>query len=367
MKKTLIALAALAATGAFAQSSVTLYGVADVFVGSREANTVTAVGPALNANKQRQSVVDSGGLSGSRWGLRGSEDLGNGLKANFVLESTINIDRGTDNAGFDRQAFVGLSGSFGAVSMGRQYNEFYNIRTQFLSAQAASLFDATNGTPATVAGGAAIAAFKTAAIPTAAQAITAAAALNGQGNRIGAWTGNVNRINDSLRYQTPEISGFKAAVVFGMGENKNNPTPNTNATRNVSGSLSYTNGPIGVALVHSTDELVKGSKLKNTAIGGFYDLGVAKAFLSYNKAEYTGVAKQDEFAVGVRAPIGAATLIAQYGHSKGDDLGKNQSFGLEAQYSLSRRTTAYAAFNETKAYDDFFKNNVFGLGLRHTF
>jgi predicted porin len=367
MKKTLIALAVLAASGAtMAQSSVTLYGIADAFVGSRETNTVTAVGTDLVASKQRQSVVDSGGLNSSRWGLKGSEDLGNGLKANFVLESTINIDKGTDKdekSGFDRQAFVGLSGSFGAVSMGRQYNEFYNIRGKFLSAQAVgNTFDATNGVAFNKLQADSILAYIT--NPGATEATAAAAALNTHAGRIGAWTGNETRINNSLRYETPEISGFKAAVVYGMGEDKSGAT---DATRNVSGSLAYTNGPIGVALVHSTDELVKGIKLKNTAVGGFYDLGVAKAFLSYNEAKYTGVAKQDEWAVGVRAPIGATTLVAQYAQSNGDDLGKSQSFGLEAQYSLSKRTTAYAAFNETKAYDDFLKNNVFGLGMRHTF
>ena len=76
MKKTLIALAVLAASGAaMAQSSVTLYGVADVWFGSTKA-TVDGVG-------QRQTVINTSGVNGSRFGLKGTEDLGNGLKAIF--------------------------------------------------------------------------------------------------------------------------------------------------------------------------------------------------------------------------------------------------------------------------------------------
>jgi len=373
MKKSLIALAVLAASGAaMAQSSVTLYGVADAFVGSRERSSVTAnTSNELVVSKQRQAVVDSGGLSSSRWGLRVKEDLGAGLNAFATFESNINIDDGA-SSGFTRQAFVGLGGSFGAVSMGRQYNEFYLVRGKFLSAQSNSnTFDATNGSTFTQAQLNAINVYKanptgstTVGTTTTRNSVVAATALNSRIGGLGAWTGNETRVNNSLRYATPDISGFKAAVVFGLGENK---TATTDETRSGSGSLSYTNGPVGVALVHSTDELTKGFKLKNTAIGGFYDFGVAKAFLSYNQAKYTGLAKQNEWAVGVSAPIGATTLVAQYAHSKGDDLGKNQSLGLEAQYSLSKRTTAYAGFNQTKLYNDFAKNNVFGLGMRHTF
>ena len=122
-----------------------------------------------------------------------------------------------------------------------------------------------------------------------------------------------------------------------------------------------------MAVVHQDDEVVKDFHLKNTAIGGNYDFGVAKAFLAYNQAKYTGLAKQNEWSVGVRAPVGAATLVAQYAQSKGNDLGKNQSLGLSAEYSLSKRTTAYVGFNKTKAYDSTVNNDVFGLGVRHTF
>jgi predicted porin len=391
MKKSLIALAVLAASGAaMAQSSVTLYGVADVFLGSKDLNAVTSLntaGTAFNAPvKTRQTVIDSSGLSSSRWGLRGIEDLGNGMKGVFVLESGFNIDTGASastTSFFNRQAFVGLdSTSFGTVSLGRHYSAYETVRSGFLSAQGnGPAFDATNSPAigaanfnpafATYARTRVIPVVPAAATPaltlTAQTAANAAllAAVNAQAGRIGAWTGYQTRVDNSVRYATPNFSGFSAEVVYGFGENK---TATADATKNVSGSLKYANGPIGVALGYADDEVSAGFKVRNTAIGGSYDFGVAKAFLSFNQAKITGLANQKEWAVGVRAPVGATTLVAQYAQSKGDDLGKNQSFGLEAQYSLSKRTTAYAAFNRTKveiAQDA--KNSVFGLGVRHTF
>ena len=117
MKKTLMvaALTGVFATAAHAQSSVTLYGLIDA-------------GITYTNNQQGHSnwKATSGSVNGSRWGLRGSEDLGGGLKAIFTLENGFNIMNGTNGQGgreFGRQAFVGLSSDqFGAVTLGRQYD-----------------------------------------------------------------------------------------------------------------------------------------------------------------------------------------------------------------------------------------------------
>lgn len=336
MKKSLIALAVLAASGAaMAQSTVTLYGVADAYFGSTK------------INNQTQVRVNSDGLSGSRWGLRGSEDLGGGLKAVFVLESGFNIDTGNVAGGatmFGRQAFVGLnSDSFGSVSLGRHYGAYFVTKGSFLSAQANSpTFDTTNNT--------AVGSF-------------------------GAWVGHQVRLSNSIRYETPNISGFQAAVVYGLGEDKNTALNPRNATKNASLSLTYANGPIGLAFAYQDDEFATATPasfhVKNAAIGGFYDFGVAKAFLAYNQAKLTGLSNQKEWSIGARAPLGATTLVAQYSHSSGNlaALGKNQSFGLGAEYSLTKRTTAYTALTATKL--NFggadIKDRVFGVGVRHTF
>ena len=108
MKKSLIALAVLAASGAaMAQSSVTLYGIADV---------------VIHKDDNVSAKLSSGGVSTSRWGVKGSEDLGGGLKANFNLESDVNMGTGANNpAGmFRRSAYVSLaSDQYGELRLGR--------------------------------------------------------------------------------------------------------------------------------------------------------------------------------------------------------------------------------------------------------
>ena len=110
MKKSLIAVAALAAVGAAsAQSSVTLYGVVDTGYGVVQ--TKTEQGGVTT--KTRTTGLMSGNLSGSRWGLKGQEDLGNGLSAVFNVETGFNSVKGDFTDGFNRRSVVGLKGSFG--------------------------------------------------------------------------------------------------------------------------------------------------------------------------------------------------------------------------------------------------------------
>ncbi|MDO9200708.1 MAG: porin, partial [Hydrogenophaga sp.] len=116
MKKSLIAIAVLTVAGAAsAQSSLNLYGVADVWVGK---------------TKNGDTQLGSGGLAGSRLGFKGTEDLGGGLKAHFNLEQAISLDTGANveaGSAFSRQANVGLSGGFGTVKLGRSFSAFDDI------------------------------------------------------------------------------------------------------------------------------------------------------------------------------------------------------------------------------------------------
>jgi len=125
MKKSLLALAALGAfaSAAQAQSSVTLYGLIDTGV-NYVTNVQTIDGDGNRIGKS-QLNLSSGVMQGSRWGLRGTEDLGDGLKAVFTLENGFDVNTGAQGQGFNyfgRQAFVGLAGDFGAVTIGRQYD-----------------------------------------------------------------------------------------------------------------------------------------------------------------------------------------------------------------------------------------------------
>ena len=114
MKKSLIALAVLASSGAaMAQSSVSVYGLLDVWVGSQK-NTTNGV-TAGSFGK----MASNEGLATSRLGFMGTEDLGGGLKANFQIETTVGLDQPAATSLGDRQSWVGLSGGFGEVQLGR--------------------------------------------------------------------------------------------------------------------------------------------------------------------------------------------------------------------------------------------------------
>jgi predicted porin len=121
------AVAVLMTSGAYAQeSAVTLYGLVDTGI-----EYLSHAGPGGAGAQYR---VSSGNVTGSRWGLRGREDLGGGLNAVFVLESGYNSDTGTSAQGgrlFGRQAYVGLQGNWGQVTLGRQINTLYDLFVPF--------------------------------------------------------------------------------------------------------------------------------------------------------------------------------------------------------------------------------------------
>ncbi len=126
-KKTLVlALSALAASSAFAQSNVQIYGVVDYGYSYRTDILDSADGKAPNHAKS-QGKIDSGLDLGNRLGFKGVEEIGNGLKAVFVLERGFALDTGADNDGFNRQAYVGLAGDWGTLAGGRIYTPYYNL------------------------------------------------------------------------------------------------------------------------------------------------------------------------------------------------------------------------------------------------
>ena len=365
MKKSLVALAVLAASGAaMAQSSVTLYGVADAFVG--QISTKTQAGTAAET-KLSQNVINGSGLSSSRWGMRGSEDIGGGMSAVFTLESGFDISTGANanpaaqgNTLFGRQAFVGLKSNFGTVSLGRQYTAYDTLR-----AATNNTFDSNTFASTSSVWGTGIADYQ-------------------------------NRASNSFAYTSPDFSGFSAAFVYGTGENK---TPTTDAEYNGSLHIKYANGPLLVGFAHQREKQFVGGNFfgaNTTAVpapapapvatasetreynllGASYDLGVAKLTGSYNDVK--NVARKDkEYQLGVSVPLGAATLAAGYSRAKSDGSGlatlKGTGFSLLGTYSLSKRSTLYAGVVNTKK--ETTPSSVFtttkvmtaGAGLRHTF
>lgn len=339
MKKSLIALAVLAASGAaMAQSSVTLYGVADVWFGSVRGEATVG---GVTVKAPSQTVLEDGGVSNSRFGFKGSEDLGGGLKANFQLEQGFGLDTGKAadaTKAFSRQAWVGFSGGFGEVQLGKAYNAFDDV-----SALAASTFD-SDLAPI---------------------------------NNIFVSTEFANAYDNTIKYATPTFGGFSGAVSMSLGENKDLPVGTKHSADSIySFSGKYENGPLAVAFGYAKEKStvpLAEYDAKATRLAGTYDLGVAKLLATYGRVT-EGDAKVTEYEIGADVPLSKAmTLSAGYARSKATEPGmldaKANSFGIAVAYSLSKRTTAYAGLNRTTGEQgaDEVKASLYAIGVKHTF
>jgi predicted porin len=332
MKKTLVAMAALAAVSAFAQSSVTLYGRVDA--GLFSSKDISGV---------RQTGLDNGnnvGLTGSRWGMRGTEDLGGGLKANFKLENRFNIDNGAGSqAGpllFGGEAFVGLSGGFGAVRAGRLFTSFDDLRGIAVSK---NTFDA---------------------------AWTPVGDAYGVG--IGDYAG---RGNNAIKYDSPSFGGVSGGLMYAFGENK---TATVGAGSQVSGHIKYANGPLAVGFGIQNEKATSAAvATKYNAISVAYDLGVVALSGGINNAKLGGT-KDRDFSFGVEMPLGAAAISVGYANAKSKTAGatsKGSGFGLAATYAMSKRTKLYTGFKSTNRKNPAgvktLDNDLFSVGVRHDF
>jgi predicted porin len=388
MKKTILAIAALNVfAAANAQSSVTLYGLIDTNVQSLTTN----VAGTASISSLRQARVDGAGFNGSRWGMRVKEDLGGGLAAIANLESGFDSTTGASAQGgllFGRRANVGLSGGFGAVTLGRNTSPYDDISADHAMMEQ-SIFDPSNVNNGNAAGTAA----------TLNTPASAAAFLN----RNSTWVGYSTRFNNSIRYNTPVFGGFSGAVMYAFGEDKSAAAA---ASNSFSANLKYVSGPLLVSGGYQSEGAARTAtvkpRLENAQLNAAYDFGFARLGLGVNRATYKDVAApvvvgypapavgtfepQKEVSLSVAVPLGALTLAAGYAQSKGDTLGKSSGFGLQATYSLSKRTTLYTGAQSTKSYDklseqistgtllgynagasDIRRVRTVGAGIRHTF
>ncbi len=346
MKKTLVAIAVLAFAGAAsAQSSVTLYGRIDASIGSVKTTSggVTVADPGVQ--------IMSGAHTGSRWGLKGSEDLGGGLKANFTLEQGFNIDTGMPSGArqFHRQAFVGLSGGFGALNIGRQYDVTDTMYGNY------DPFGYSGYAPM-------------------GYAFNAGCGAGGSGDCVG-------RQDNAVTYTTPSMGGFGVMALWAPGEDK---VPGINGAGRVYGIMAnYANGPIAAGLGWQSNKAGGAQTRQDTNFGMSYNLGVAKLYLQLEEgknknpiAPGAGSGKDTGYAIGATMPVGAATLTAGYAYEKqkigGNKVSDATSWGLMGAYNLSKRTYVYAAYNRGET--DFtapalatLKTTRYGLGVVHNF
>lgn len=332
MKKSLIALAVLAASGAaMAQSTVTLYGIADVWVGSTKDSGAT--------NAERQTVMGSGGYNGNRFGLRGSEDLGGGLKANFVLEQGFTIDDGaqaTAGLQFNRNAWVGVSGGFGEVRFGRQLTAYDTLRGATNNS-----FDSAFATTGTV------------------------------------WSRGVtdytNRVNNQVQYISRTMSGFTGAFTYGLGENK---TATTSATDVMALHLRYAAGPLLVGIAYQNEEVSNTVDRSYTLVAGSYNFGVATVTAGFNRAKQDNAGRDNEYQIGVNVPLSNVSSVAlgytraSLKNATGGNAGKASGLSLTGFYDLSKRTRVYAGINDTSTERPGLTDrdtSLFAVGLRHSF
>lgn len=346
MKKSLIALAAVAASGAaFAQSSVTVFGVVD--------QAVSYVNGGENWNG-----INSGANSTSRLGFRGVEDLGGGLKANFWLEAGVLADTGSGKSGysanetssdalaFKRRSTIGLEGAFGEVRMGRELTAAYNATARY------DLFGSVGFGASRV--------WNDGVLGVAASSTTTT-------------TKGVNlttqRVGNMLTYVSPSFSGFKAAVNYGFGE----ATGDNSKSRYIGTGLTYDNGPLSLGLSAERQNTLNTAGAYSAtaqttrdvtawALGGSYDLGVVKLLAAYRdskaKDDVTGGKDKMKGAyIGLSAPVGAAGEVkVTYNRYEGQqfnaDKYKADQFALGYVHNLSKRTAVYGTYAYIKNKDD---------------
>ena len=360
MKKSLITLAiagSFAAT-ANAQTAVSMYGIVDMGLVSERGGAAGSV-----------QKVTSGAQSGTRLGVKGTEDLGGNLKGLFVLETGIAADQGGFNQGgvaFARQSFVGLQGDFGTVTLGRQYTPY---------------FLTLNGVDPFASG-------------------MAGAALNVMAN-------SGIRMNNTIKYASPIFGGgISGDLAYGFGEIQGD----SSARRQIGGSIGYAVAPFTVRLAHhNKGNVYDTGTSKSTMLAATWDLTAVKVFAAF--ADHDGAessptpvlaglnpassaaavitpfgtqvsnsAKSRDFLIGASVPFGSHTFIASY-IRKDDRTAANRDanqFGLGYTYTLSKRTNIYAAWasidNKNGASYTVGNNSeagsgdsAFNLGVRHIF
>ncbi len=370
MKKSLIAIAALAATSAFAQSSVTISGVADV--GFQYNNsTVSGAGTGNNAGANKLQL---GAGNNNRIIFSGVEDLGGGMAATFAFQLRLNPVRGTEDGGanlignqannttpiltntaqstsrplFQGESTVGLRSPYGSVRLGRLLPANQQLNGGTIDPWGVST---VGGNP-----------YQT-------------------GFSSDYVAGGEGRVGNQIMYSTPNFSGFAAHISLGFDKGPSDKSYSSLAA-------GYSNGPLNAMI--GTEANRFGDTLLN--IGANYNFGVAKAYVGYgsvkggsavDRAGSTFLAgatapqvviggKVNIISFGANIPFGAAT--ARVGYASLDGAGgaagnsKESKLSLGVNYALSKRTAIYSDIaNSTRKSAALSNVTQFDLGIAHSF
>ncbi|MDB5954166.1 porin [Ramlibacter sp.] len=350
MKKSLIALAVMAAAGAAsAQSSVTLFGIVDATISH------------YNAGGQHNTILTNSGYNSSRLGFRGTEDLGGGLAASFWLEAGLNNDNGSNGTTntnntlggstggggltFGRRSTVSLSGGWGEVRLGRDYvPTFWNT----------TLFDpfGTNGVGTTIVQKAKTTTLATTLVPFATLAAP---------TQIAAQDPNAVRASNMIQYFLPaNLGGIYGQASYAPSEVANGGR----AGRFAGARLGYGAGPFNVAAAYGrtsgSGALLAGAAALQTMpdvsdwnIGGQWDFGMARLMAEYDRTKFSngfGITPNSSlkgWLIGASVPVGPGEIRASYSREKQDVAAfspRSSQWAVGYVHNLSKRTALYATY-----------------------
>jgi predicted porin len=328
-----------------AQSNITLFGLVDAgFINDKLDGRKTING------------INSGILGQSRWGIRGTEDLGNGLKAKFWLESGFTVDNGTNTQGrlFGRQAYVALeSSTLGEISLGRQQN----LEFKWLSGIASPFGPSWSRS-----------------------AVSTVFAYN-DGDY-----GDDGRLTNSVYYFSPGFGGgFHAAVGYSFNAAAAEVAGSSQNHRVADAALRYSAGKLkAIATYQNANPVGNAKNASSLALAATYDFGLVAVHGGINRSKNplsdpdggnfatgfvsTGHTSDIGYSVGVSVPIGAGKVLASYQATTQSDI---SSYNLGYLYSLSKRTDLYALLNKTETHN-FVTNADRGrrqaaVGIQHRF
>jgi predicted porin len=354
MKRSLVAIAVLTAvTGALAQSNVTLYGRLDLGMASNK-NTASAGGAGIvpSTTSKSFSLAGAQGVrTGGRLGVRGTEDLGGGLKAGFNIETRVNPDSSASTFGTTRNGNLSLAGGFGTVTIGTYDNAFDDLRGYSAST-------------AGVAGG------------------------DFLSNTTGAYIDG--RSTNSLGYRSPSFGGFYVRGDFVRQKIDTTPVLNGVRTLGYIAAVGYDNGPLSaLATIGGGKNIVlpanAGGKVRDFGVGVSYDLGIAVPYVQFEQVKNSfvpapGYDKVRAFEVGSKFPLGAftpyITLSSGKASTQAGTSGKLRGFQIGTTYDISKRTYVYTAFGTDKTTQATVaagstgalnKNTGYALGIVHSF
>lgn len=366
MKKHLIAaaVAAVVAVPAMAQN-VSVSGVLDLAPRQQDKWDVGTV--SLKRASTTQAIASSS-FATSLLNFSGSEDLGGGLKASFLVNQVIDNNLGTLTA---RDRFIALSGPFGEFKVGR----FATLADQYGNFAGGAGTTSTAGTSDSAAFDLAVGSLG--ADPTLAGTTVTVVAAAG---------GDMGRQSGIVQYSTPTMNGLKLSVEYIANSADTNATANDTSAKQASAALTYSAGPLSVNLTNAkrdvtTENTTTNPEAKMTFVGARYNAGAAVLFFSYGLREdklsnaVTSDIKLTDF--GVQVPLGAATLFASIstGEDKRDGVVANKrdldsrQFGV--RYALSKRTYGYLVTGENEmkgaTVASTFKRDNTSIGVVHSF